>query len=182
MTLCRASGSHSLAQLVALLTPDTVGFAYTPRAALWLRLVGGRLVDHEGKGHDETIYELRLFDGASEWRWRKDGGVTSSACVGERAAPAGFAPIAGDHGSISTIVRRSLLWGTALEPGRDGWTRLGTPRIRAFFVPILLGQGEGASLEIVEYLGRLDAHGNVGVIDERIVGLSKAVHPVEVRS
>lgn len=158
-----------------------IGFGYAPAAAVWLQVDAHGQLQTEGGQPVQGLYELRLFDGAREWRWFSEGASTRAACVAEEGTPLPQGWSGPQEDPEAWIEDRSwLLWGTKVDrPTASGWTTLSTPRTGPFFVPIAgIAAEMGVRLSARVYLGRVDEHGNVGVIEERFTTLEQAAHAV----
>ena len=155
---------------------ELVGFVYAPKRALWVRLVAGALEFPPGEARPDAIFELRLFDRDREWRWVKGQGA---ACLSESplALPGWTdeAPIA----DCEAIERNTLLWGRIQNPGAPGWSRLGAARTGTFDVPLNTPEKTGVALCSRVYLAIRDDHGNVGVVEERMLALTTATNASE---
>jgi CRISPR-associated protein (TIGR03984 family) len=124
------------------------------------------------------VFEARVFSHSAELRWLKDPVDEAGhrcAIVSERELGTL------DHGqgwqaSTQEVMRgpelRYLLWGEGTgKYASQGWSRLGTARVGVLHVPLAaVAEGARAALVAQEYLGERE-HGNVVVIDERLVKL-----------
>lgn len=138
-----------------------VGFCYRPRDTWWFRLDGTAVpVGPDGQARDLTgVFELRAFTPNHELRWRNHSGGTGPAVV------------VSDQPGASPRSARRLLWGVSTG-WRDGWVTLGEARIGSLMVPLdtEVACGDHVAVELVEYTYE-DGHGNVSVVDERLVRL-----------
>lgn len=163
-------GLTAAAALAAFATEHSsaIGFAYAPQAAPWFRLRpdAAPCDAHLDPVNLTGVFELRAFDGDAELRWWNVPGEGSRAQVitDERMAGQGLA---------AGYTYRRLLWGQARPSQQDGWLTLFEARIGELRVPVdgQVEQGGRVWLEAVEY-HREDEHGNVAVVDERLVGLT----------
>ena len=144
---------------------DVVGFVYSPVAAPWFRLDGDVL---RGRGdtviEPDEVFEVRAFDGVRELRWwNVTGGRGRHFVLDSRALPSGWR--SGER-------HQRLLWGSVRSGGPE-WTELFTARIGALHVPVggAVRQHSTIRLEVQEYLDE-DEHGNVSVVDERLLGFT----------
>lgn len=158
-----------------------IGFAYTPIAAPWFRLdMNGTPRDARGGDLDLSgVFELRAFTAAAELRWWNVPGQGGQERVLTDEVMAEQKLTTGD-------TYQRLLWGQVREPtddtGRshkdirstDGWSALFEARIGWLWVPMAdrVRAGGRVAVEAVEY-HREDEHGNVTVVDERLVGLTE---------
>ncbi len=161
----------ALAAFAARVSGAAIGFSYRPVDARWFRLdADGTPRGPNGEPVDLTgVSELRAFTDAYELRWHHSSAGNGTAIL---VSDAEAAPAATGPWLHSEQPYERLLWGTASEPPVDGWLSLHTARIGTLLVPIdgpvpLPGR---AWLRAVEYEAE-DAHGNVAVVDERLVGL-----------
>ncbi len=145
---------------------DTVGFAYSSSAAPWFRLdADGTPRDAQGDPLDLTgVFELRAFDADRELRWWHTGD-------GRGQARELTDHTTGVPGARSWPPYRRLLWG-AVTSAEQGWATLSEARIGSLEVPVPGPAPSGGHvwLKAVEYVAE-DAHGNVAVVDERLIGL-----------
>lgn len=154
---------------------------YSIRAAFWVSVQGDKLQFPPGCSapREEEIFELRLFDGSQEWRWVRQGEKGRAAWIGEDPIPTGFNLVT-DHLTGQEIECRDrwyLLAGWVQESGPTG-VKMGEGRLGSYRIPPVQGamKEKGIALQVREYLGRRDGHGNFGVLEERILGLSPAQH------
>lgn len=147
------------------------GYTLSARAARWVSLQGQALVPRVDR---RTLFEARLFDGQREWRWLRDGAQGRAALVGEGIQPLADWELLEPGDSVSHKDHRLLLWGTALADGAGGWSKLASPRTGPVPVPASIEARRGAVLVLREYLAVLDVHGNVGLWEERLIGLEQA--------
>jgi CRISPR-associated protein (TIGR03984 family) len=176
-----------------------VALLYSPTRCQLARLEGDGQLTGPGPAVGPIdlggVFEARVFGPAWELRWLND--ATAAAATGAAVllveAPAGQPPPAppppyqpGEQvAAVAVLDRHYLLWGEGilpqatrapLPPLATGWSWLATARIGAFPVPLAgLGPNDRAVLRAREYLAVLDArHGNVGVAEERLLGLDLA--------
>ncbi|MFV2124711.1 CRISPR-associated protein Csx19 [Micromonospora sp. LOL_013] len=150
-----------------------VGFCYRPADVRWFRFASdGVARSDDGSALDLTgVFELRAFTGEAELRWLHDGGGTGTAhWIGEsdtdRSRP-------GLPWRLQDKPYERLLWGAVVGERNDhGWVTLHDGRIGTLPVPVDGPAPEGSLvwLQAVEYAEN-DKHGNVAVVDERLVGL-----------
>lgn len=160
------TATQALRRFTEEVAAPAIGFSYRPQDARWFRLAtGGTPTGSDGGPFDLTgVFELRAFTVELELRWRNHSGGVGAAIVVEDAP-----------GAAPTSYHR-LLWGAPVE-WRDGWVTLADARIGTFTVPVDAPQPSHHTriwLRAVEYSSE-DEHGNVAVIDERLVALVAAV-------
>ncbi|MFV2096630.1 CRISPR-associated protein Csx19 [Micromonospora sp. LOL_014] len=144
-----------------------VGFCYRPVDVRWFRFgADGVPRGADGTALDMTgVFELRAFTAEKELRWRHcSAGSGTTAVVRGHGLP--------EH--------RRLLWGTVVGPAPGpGWVTLHDARIGELHLPVggpAPADGDLVWLRAVEYVEE-DRHGNVAVVDERLVGLIARPHP-----
>ncbi len=157
---------------------EATGILYTPRRCLVVRIrrgSDGPVFEHP-KEQPVDAYEARVFTGEAELRWLND--PTPTAChqavvISERDLAE---PVASwDRNELTAtkvLDQQYLLWGetdSGAQP--DGWVRLSTARVGAYWVPIDARPGpkQQVCLRTREYLQRA-RYGNVVVAEERLVG------------
>jgi CRISPR-associated protein (TIGR03984 family) len=165
-TLSRTTAADALTGFASA-GGEIVGFVYSPVDAPWFRIDDGAPVGSDGKPIDLTgVFELRAFDGTRELRWwNVSGGEGNQFVLDHDALPAGWRP-------GKTYER--ILWG-AVRTGGPKWTELFAARIGPLHVPIGGSPAEHSTIRlgVREYLVE-DEHGNVSVVDERLVALTVA--------
>jgi CRISPR-associated protein (TIGR03984 family) len=146
-----------------------VAVVYGARKA-WLAAVGmsGTL---DPMLDDPRVFELRAFDGVNEWRWLAGPEQGRGAWVTEhsREAPAGWLPVSPAPPGTRAKDGDTLLWGKVTSAGQDHAT-LATARVGSIRIPHTAAIGGRVALRVREYLGSVDKHGNVGLVEERILG------------
>ena len=126
-------------------------------------------------------YEMRLFHRDWEARWLRHGRTGRAALQWETGAP----PLGGLGGLSSTPVlgvidQQYLLWGEPAKTTDTGngerWAKLTSARIGTLWAPLSAPPAGGrprAILRTREYLATEKGwHGNVAVIEERLVDLA----------
>lgn len=154
-----------------------IGFVYAPAETSWVTADGlGGLRPPKDAPLPRGVFEIRLFDGLREWRWRDLEGQGHGACVAEDDSPLPKGWSA-EELSVTAVDRAYLLWGTSLGAAGPGWSTLATPRTGPFQVPVEVEPRRSAALHTRLYVGRLDQeHGNAGIVEERLVELKVASH------
>lgn len=191
--LLRCSLDTVLAGAAKALTGDgeALALVYSPRCCAFCRMRSdGELTGPpkhataNGSYHRDVLaeaYEIRLFTPDWELRWLRQGTVGQAALLWEADTAKGPAPVALDWPVDPAPIelqdgpeQRYLLWGQAdVTLSRDGWTALTNARIGTLWAPLHpdmdVDKGR-VMLRAREYLVRKD-HGNVAVIDQRLLGL-----------
>lgn len=162
----------------------TVALLYSPYWCRFGKLEGGVLYGSDGNPLNlDTVYEARVFHEDAELRWVNNNNYCGdSVLISEnKSCIDGF----NESGNITILKKLDqshtyLLWGELAivnsgdnRPLAKGWSRLTTARIGSLDIP-LDGLTNRARIKAVEYLNIIDDHGNVGVIDERLVALEAA--------
>lgn len=160
--------------------PPAMAYAllYAPQLCCFARLdTTGVLRDPQGDPvPTATVFEAYVFNADVELRWLHTEARRGQVAVLSEDAhldlfggPQRCDPM---HGRIP---QHYLLWGTGTTtvPG-PGWSQLAEARTGAFAVPIAhVGPEKRVQLTAVEYLSVYE-HGNVGVCEERLTGLTIA--------
>ncbi len=201
-TICLYHYTHPAVPLVDTLTlppGDAVGLFYGPRWCRLGQLRSGAVEFADGASLDPAlIFEARLFNATGELRWLRDP-------LGQGEGPAVYLTetrsdrFKADQGwekhpkdneqaeawlQITVQDQAYLLWGKRWQPKGslpEGWSLLATARIGELPIPLKLSdKGKGAKLKVREYLGPVPdpvarCHGNIVVIEERLVGLEEWV-------
>lgn len=156
-----------------------IGYALSARTATWLRVTPeGGAEPAPGQGCPlSDAYELVLFDGARELRWLRDPPTRdapsrgTAVALGEDQArlPAGIDVGDGREPKRGPCVRRVLAGAPTPHPA-TGWVTLRSERYAAAVLPLDYSTGDVLVIDSVEYVAE-DDHGNVDVLDARLVGL-----------
>jgi CRISPR-associated protein (TIGR03984 family) len=126
------------------------------------------------------VYEARVFNEDVELRWLNDpsgaGGHRAVLLSEKDLPPPGWSQTPVEPPVVGRLDQQFLCWGQQTESLADGWQRLTTARVGKLDVPLAGGleKGQRVVLKYVEYLGEF-AHGNYGVVAERLVKLEP--HP-----
>ena len=155
-----------------------VALLYTPEKCLFARLVGVELLGPDNQPIPlNSVYEARVFSPQAELRWLNGpDGKHRAAILSESEIPID------DGRRLESIVtvddieddNQYLLWGksTGPAPGRPGWSLLNTPRIGDLMIPLAdVKPGRRVILKAREYLAAEEEHGNVSVVEERLMKL-----------
>lgn len=155
-----------------------VGFTFAPAAFSFLRLdAAGKATGPAGPAALAEAYEARVFHDHAELRWLRDPRHESghaTVVLTDGSCAVDLPPLPLEVPLLDVVKQSYVIWGRpATEQGRaPGWTRLSTARIGGLDVPhVGIPEGHRVAIESVEYLGQF-AHGNVGVVEERLCGLT----------
>lgn len=123
------------------------------------------------------IFEARIFNPTCELRWlNTSNGKGQAVLISEDSEniPNFFNKMP-EQAFLKILNQQYLLWG---EIGKTqpipGWRRLATSRIGSLDIPFdkPTSQNQRVYLKTIEYINTIDCHGNVAVIEERLVELS----------
>lgn len=154
---------------------QVVGLLYAPERCTLARLGGRRFIGPDNSPVDAgAVYEARVFSPAAELRWLnaargRGRAVLLSESPQPRALEKDLAPV---H-ARECLEESYLLWGEGDGSAMGaGWSRLSTARIGTLVVPVDgVGGGQRVRLRTREYIAVVDEHGNVAVVDERLLQL-----------
>lgn len=172
-----------------------VGFGFSVRTATWWQLADGVPVTWDKPADLTGVYELVGFDGDRELRWRNEVGGRGTAVVltdVPELLPADGTDVTGRHGVTRSPAillgepqSRILAGQVRRIGGAPGWVRLTAARYAPAEIPVtpdpqldLGAHGVDAPvvvLDSVEYAME-DWHGNVTVVDRRLVRLRIVRH------
>jgi len=165
---------QALADCATLFADNTAtALLYAPQACTLAALRGGTLCDVDGHAVPlGAVFEARVFNTRAELRW------LLAATGGRAAVISESADNLPDWGAanLSFFEPRSqqyLLWGEGVgAPPAPGWSRLAEARVGKLDVPIADIPAHGhVILSVCEYLKVVDDHGNVAVVEERLLNL-----------
>jgi len=148
--------------------PDgVIGFATGTRLLEFFIVEGGSCLDRNCKALDlEPAYDVCAYAEDTQWHWRWDQrqrrGESSQLDDGVAASN-------GWHRLSKQQFR--LLRGRVIDKA-GGWSLLHDAVTRPLWVPIAADKRSLVRIGVVEYLAE-DDHGNVGVVAERLTGLSE---------
>lgn len=159
---------------------DAIGFLYTPKNFWLVKLNSDGTMINPSKKWSlnsclSSTYEARIFNTELELRWlHKENSKGQVALISEK--PIKFTKNEAIEIErryfISTIEQRYLLWGKATGKNINvGWSQLASSQIGTLDIPVAQVQ-EYAQLLTKEYLQKQPHHGNVVVMEERLVGLA----------
>jgi CRISPR-associated protein (TIGR03984 family) len=184
----RSESSVSLPLAISLcasVLPEesTVALLYTPDRCKFGKLGDQTLLGADGKPIDlAPVFEARIFNQDVELRWVKTARGHNQAVLlsDEERKIEGFSVTCHAQTKILDTHHTYLLWGEVVQvdahadsPLADGWSRLTTARIGPLDIP-KTGITNRAILSGREYLAEVDEHGNVAVIEERLIALEDA--------
>lgn len=167
--------------VIALLyTPDWCGFAQLER-------VGNQINWSESKSVLDSVFEARVFSEHAELRWLKQWPNNGrAALISEEDISQYFNQEAGTFVEVDHLPQNYLLWGEGAAAASGelpaNWSRLAMARIGTLDVPypseasgsVVSKTGERVRLVAREYLNEIDDHGNVCVVEERLLKLARA--------
>lgn len=173
----------SLDEALAVFAPTVVsagaaGFTLGPTAFSFIRLdAAGTATGPAGPADLAAVYEARVFHEHAELRWLRDPRHDSghaTVVLTDGSCAVDLPPLPLEVPLVDVVKQSYVVWGKpAAEHARaSGWTRLSTARIGELHVPRgAVSDSHRVAIESLEYLGEF-AHGNVAVIEERLVGLT----------
>ena len=177
----RASNNVTLTETLTNCTncfSDAVGLFYSAVKCQFGKVSGAVVSDENSTSLDLAgVFEARIFNNVAELRWLNLSGGKGRAVLLSQADIKNY--LTADAESIQAIEMidsQYLLWGEANENRKigAGWSWLSSARIGKLAVPIAdLNSKERVKLRFREYLGECDDYGNVAVVEERLIGLSK---------
>ena len=196
---CQTTRLHDAVRAASQLLNGGVAVTYSPQHCRMFRVAGDRLLDERGGDADASIYEARVFNDRGELRWWRDpedsAGRGRAVYITEDASPALLLGQQSEPWHVMPssesfrIDNQYVLWGEQMGlPGLlEGWSCVAESRIGSLIVPVGgLAPGERVKLPTFEYLGRdpglAGAHGNVTVLDERLLGLERLPPPPPAKS
>ncbi len=156
---------------------SAIALLYSPTACQFAKLAGGSLQDATGGDiKTDQIFEARIFNETSELRWLNISSGKGYAVLISQDDISGLFKNECNLKYFECLPQQYVLWGEEMSnPSKEpnGWSRLGAARIGAMDVPIadITTSGQQAILKVIEYLQEVDDHGNVAVVEERLVCL-----------
>src|SRR2546425_825344 len=168
----------------SVLQPPAIALLYAPNWCRFALLNGkGELFGFDGAAiKPDPVYEARVFNQHAELRW-----LNEAECKGKAVFLTEAKQTLADYDDLGqlkplrTIDQTYLLWGegvevTAIDKPETGWSRLTTARIGRLNVPLGANEVGTGRVQLVarEYLAEVDDHGNVAVVEERLIGLEPA--------
>ena len=166
-----ACQAHFLDSAIALL--------YSPTACQFAKLKGGSLQNAFGEDiKTAQIFEARIFNKTSELRWLN---ISSGKGYAVLISQDNISEILKDECNLEyfeSLPQQYVLWGEGMSSSAEisnEWSRLGAARIGAMDVPIadITTNEQRVILKVIEYLREVDDHGNVAVVEERLVCLKR---------
>jgi CRISPR-associated protein (TIGR03984 family) len=157
--------------------PDAVGLFYSPESCQFAKVQGDRVTDATGKDLDlNRVFEARIFDRQSELRWLNQPNKKGKAVLLSEIQIVSY--LSEDRDTIESINfidiidSQYLLWGEGTGKTDENWSCISAARIGKLAVPIgKIARNDRVKLRFQEYLGVCDEHGNVAVVEERLMGL-----------
>ncbi|MBD2028257.1 CRISPR-associated protein Csx19 [Leptolyngbya sp. FACHB-711] len=155
---------------------ETIALLYSPNECQFAKLqMDATLTKANGEAVKlNYVFEARVFNEQSELRWlNKTNGQGQAVIISNQKLSSCLDLELEELEAIATLEQTYLLWGKRTNSSvGDHWTRLATPRLGAFDVPIVLSSSYPVELKAVEYLVE-DNFGNVVVAEERLVKLQE---------
>jgi CRISPR-associated protein (TIGR03984 family) len=171
---------------------NLVGLFYSPQTCQFGLYCNGAFLDEAAKSlRLSYVYEARVFTEQGELRWWNDPatgfGQGQAAYLSEaQRPPDGWPDCPAVRHEVVRWPNHYLLWGEGWDTNTRtlaaGWSRLAAGRIGTLPVPFGgLQPKERLQLSTVEYFGQAPGlageHGNVVVVEERLVKLEKYALP-----
>lgn len=175
---------------------EAIALLYAPTHCLFAQVSDAsnqavELLNANGQAIDLTdIFEARIFNPTAELRWLNDNnGSGKAVLLSEDAAISAYLAtsivevpnleLAGlPEQSLQNFLDQTyILWGRGMQqtPANlsRGWSRLASARIGKLDVPIEnVKHPQYVKLKVREYLQTVDEHGNVAVVEERLIKLT----------
>jgi CRISPR-associated protein (TIGR03984 family) len=149
-----------------------VGLFYSPIECQFGEVRGTIVANKNLKG----VFEARIFNENAELRWlQESAGKGKAVLLFESNDVTQNYPKTNTVSVIHTLDGEYLLWGQGNnQPAFNGWSNLSEARIGQLAVPISnIKEKDRVALHFREYFEECDDHGNVAVIEERLIGLTK---------
>ena len=156
---------------------SAIALLYSPTACQFAKLKGGSLQNAIGEDiKTAQIFEARIFNKTSELRWLNISSGKGYAVLISQDDISGVFKDECNLEYFEYLPQQYVLWGEGMSnPSKEpnGWSRLGAARIGGMDVPIadIATNEQRVILEVIEYLKEVDDHGNVAVVEERLVKL-----------
>lgn len=155
---------------------DAVGLFYSPESCKFGKVQGDKITDETGKDLDlNRVFEARIFNQQSELRWlNRSNGTGRAILLSQTDIHQYLTKDIPEIQAIDIIDSQYLLWGEGTGGNDDTWSCISAARTGKLSVPIgKIARNDRVKLRFREYLGVCDEHGNVAVVEERLMGLSK---------
>jgi len=148
------------------------GLLYSPQRCCFVKVNNGEIECHKDEDMNlKSVFEARIFNEQAELRWLNElNGKGRSVLLSDGVIDILTNVNSANLEVIDKRIQKYLLWGkgTGKDIG-ENWSRLATARIGKLNVPIPKVQSQQqVGLEVYEYFGITDCHGNVSVIEERL--------------
>jgi CRISPR-associated protein (TIGR03984 family) len=157
-----------------------VGLFYSPTKCHFGQ-VRGHTVTSEKDEVDDLIgvFEARIFNNNAELRWlQQSAGLGKAVLIFESndVTQAYIQKVSAPLQAIHSISQQYILWGQGnAQPAFNGWSYLSEARIGQIAVPISnIETKERVALQVKEYLQECDDQGNIAVVEERLISLTKS--------
>lgn len=168
---------------------DAIAVLYSPEECIFARFDNNELKRFNHKSHkeevictDKFIFEARIFNENCELRWLNKSNGKGRAVILLDSQAESISPVWNINSPteyITQLPQKYLLWGEkTLDKNNnfnlDHWKTLSSARIGTFSIPLKqeLSINQRVYLKTCEYFQKIDDHGNVSVIEERLSELT----------
>jgi CRISPR-associated protein (TIGR03984 family) len=157
-----------------------VGLFYSPAKCHFGQVRGQTVAKEQGEIADLTgVFEARIFNENAEMRWLQQSAGLGKAILLFESNDVTQTYVQGDSELLQAIhsnPQEYVLWGQGnARSAFNGWSYLSEARIGQMAVPISnIGTSERVALRVKEYLQECDDQGNVAVVEERLMSLTKS--------
>jgi CRISPR-associated protein (TIGR03984 family) len=152
-----------------------VALLYSPTCCRFAKIQSnGELTDSNNTSLSlKDVFEARVFNKSSELRWLNELDGQGRAVLISEENIASYLCESIDLEALYTVEQTYILWGEGIEnQSSSGWGKLAAARIGSIDVPVTgLTSGKRVYLKCIEYLQEIDEHGNVAVVEERLMRL-----------
>jgi CRISPR-associated protein (TIGR03984 family) len=157
---------------------DAVGLLYSPESCQFVKVRGDLLTNETGDPVGSIgVFEARIFNRQYELRWlNRSHGTGRAVLLSQNTIEQYLTEDIPKIEAIDIIDSQYLLWGEGIGKKEidPNWSYLSAARIGKLAVPVAgIKRNDRVKLRFREYLGVCDEHGNVAVVEERLIDLSK---------
>ncbi|MUG95757.1 TIGR03984 family CRISPR-associated protein [Scytonema sp. UIC 10036] len=153
---------------------DAIGLLYTPEKCCFVKIKNGKIEPHKDEIINlNSVFEARVFNKQAELRWLNEKSGTGKAVLLSETETNFCLYEKGKLKELDKHPQSYLLWGqgTGTDIG-EGWSRLSTARIGKLDIPIPgVKSQQRVQITTCEYFCVIDEHGNVAVVEERLLNL-----------